>query len=251
MHKFCKPLKHKLNINLIFSCQTVKTRKWNLNRRKRRRKKLLRAKRRRKKKLLLQPHLSRRSLKRRFINYFLAVVDVSLFCYTGQPGHQSALSSKPTGYCHFRLRFELWDSNFVNDFCIVCIAMLYFSFFQFPLTIPTYLLTLEPPTYLLTLKPPTCLLTLKLPTYLLTLKPPTYLLTLKPPTCLLTLKLPTYLLTLKPPTYLLTLKPPTYHSQFQFVFNICDRGFTELHNIWREEHFSGNTSIWSRLHDYW
>ncbi|KAL5265389.1 hypothetical protein ACHWQZ_G006190 [Mnemiopsis leidyi] len=48
-----------------------------------------------------------------------------------------------------------------------------------------------------------------------------------------------------------TAPPVEEKPKKKFVFNICDRGFTELHNIWREEHFSGNTSIWSRLHDYW
>ena len=51
--------------------------------------------------------------------------------------------------------------------------------------------------------------------------------------------------------YLVSCQCSSNNALFQFVFNICDRGFTELHNIWREEHFSGNTSIWSRLHDYW
>lgn len=38
----------------------------------------------------------------------------------------------------------------------------------------------------------------------------------------------------------------------QFMFNIADGGFTELHTLWAAEKTKGyNPRIWGRRHDYW
>ena len=37
----------------------------------------------------------------------------------------------------------------------------------------------------------------------------------------------------------------------EFVFNIADGGFTELHTIWEVEERQKRDDIWWRKHDYW
>ena len=42
------------------------------------------------------------------------------------------------------------------------------------------------------------------------------------------------------------------YKQCNFMFNIADGGFTDLHSYWADEKKSTfNPSIWQRRHDYW